>query len=145
MWVKKKTNQAVPGELYVSARLWGQSQLRLHVIRQLRLGVALLVPADDARRLGELVPDGAENGRPMAHALLHRHHLPRLLLLTQSHLGHRRHVLRRVAEKGRRGGGGRPLGGGGHQGQSHLSFIVTSFFFKNKKKSTWPFLFLGKL
>ena len=108
--------QAVPGQLYVPAGLRAQPKLRVHVVRQLRLGAAFLLPADDAGLLGEFVPAGAEDGRPLAHALLHRHHLPRLLLPTQSHPGHRRHVVRRVAEEGGRRGGSGPLGGGSHQG-----------------------------
>ena len=104
--------KAVPGQLYVLAGLWGQSQLRLHVIRQLRLGITLLFPVDDARRVGEFVPNGAKNGRSVAHALLYRHHLPRLFLFTQSYLGYCRHVLRRVTEEGRRRGRSSPVGRG---------------------------------
>lgn len=110
----------MPGQLYVLAGLWGQSQLWLHVIRQLRLGITLLFPVDDARLLGEFVPAGAENGRSVAHALLYRHHLPRLFLFTQSYLGYCRHVVRRVAEKGRRRGRSSSFRGGSHQGESLL-------------------------
>ena len=114
--------KAVPGQLYVLAGLWGQSQLRLHVIRQLRLGITLLFPVDDARLLGEFVPTGAENGRSVAHALLYRHHLPRLFLFTQSYLGYCRHVLRRVTEEGRRRGRSSPVGRGSHQGEMTVFF-----------------------
>ena len=56
--------------------------------------------------LGGPVPDGAADGGALAHHLLPRDHLPRLLLPRQPHPRHRGHELRRTPEEGRGGGGG---------------------------------------
>ena len=105
------------GELHVPAGLRSEPELRVHEFRQFRVGHAELVPADDARLLGEPLPAGVAHGRTVAHALLHLHHLPGLVLPTQLDPGHRCHVLRRPAEEGRGGRGSRSHRGRSHQGQ----------------------------
>lgn len=56
---------------------------------------------------------GAEVSRIMARAVLRGYHLFRLLLSRELDLGHRRHVVRRVAEESGRGrtSGGRSIEG----------------------------------
>ena len=52
----------------------------------------------------DFFPDHIDDGRPDAHPLLHLQHLLGLVLPHQLDPRHRRHVLRRVATAGRRGG-----------------------------------------
>lgn len=88
------------------ARLRRQSKLRLHEFRHVRLGFSFRFQAHDPRLLGELVPAGPAFGRTMAHVVLHCHHFPGFFLSSELDLGHRSHVVRRVAEEG----GGRRVG-----------------------------------
>lgn len=91
--------------LHVPTRIRRQPELWVHQFRHLRMGFPLSVQTDDSRLLGELVPIGVALGWSLAHALLHCHHFPWLILSCQLDLGHRRDVLRRVAEESRRGRG----------------------------------------
>lgn len=56
----------------------------------------------------------------MARPILRGHHLPGLVLPGELDLGHRRHVVRRVAKEGRRGGAS---GRGGAAGELYLLII----------------------
>lgn len=104
----------VRARLHLYSGVWLKPQLRLHELRHLRLGTPIRLPAHDARLLGKPVPAGPAVGRALAHAVLHRHHLPGLLLPSELDPRYRRHVVRRVAEEGRGGRGSRR---GGHQGE----------------------------
>lgn len=97
--------------------VWVQPQLWLHELRLLRLGAAVSLQAHDPGLLGESLPTCTAVRRALAHALLHRHHLPRLLLPRQLDPRYRRHVVRRTAEEG---GGRRSSGRGGDQGESWI-------------------------
>lgn len=54
--------------------------------------------------LGDCDVPGAKVGGLVARVVLRGDHLPRLVLSRQLDLGHRRYVVRRVAEESRRGG-----------------------------------------
>lgn len=114
--------QSMSTWLHVFARLRGQSELRLHEFRHIRLGFALCFPSDDPGLLGELISAGTEIGRTVAHAVLHRYNFPGVVLSRQSYSRYRSDVLRRVAEESGRGGSRRR--------GSHSGTTVFFYFFR---------------
>lgn len=83
----------LPFGLYLSARLRSESRLWIHQLRHLRLGSDLLLSADDSRLLGRSLHVRPEDGRQLAHSLLHRQHLPWFHLPDEPDSGDRCDVL----------------------------------------------------